>query len=212
MTKTDPTNEAYGDLQAAYEHFNGALFDGRLPPCLITFSRKNRTLGYFAAERWQKDSGNISDEIALNPQHFKTRGARAVMSTLVHEMVHLEQHHFGTPGRRGYHNKEWGTLMERVGLMPSNTGQPGGKRVGQQMTHYIVDGGPFDRACAVLLKARSVLRYSDRWGVDDGGVKKLKTKSGKRTKFTCPSCGVSAWGKENLRLTCTPCGLEMVSS
>ena len=30
--------------------------------------------------------------------------------------------------------------------MPSNTGQPGGKRTGQQMTHYILEDGPFAEA------------------------------------------------------------------
>jgi hypothetical protein len=28
--------------------------------------------------------------------------------------------------------------MESIGLVPSNTGLPGGKRTGQQMTHYIM--------------------------------------------------------------------------
>ena len=40
-------------------------------------------------------------------------------------MTHLEQAHFGKPSRNGYHNKEWADLMERVGLMPSDTGAPG---------------------------------------------------------------------------------------
>ncbi len=40
--------------------------------------------------------------------------------------------------------------MERVGLMPSDTGQPGGRKVGQSMTHYIITGGAFDRACDEL--------------------------------------------------------------
>ncbi len=41
--------------------------------------------------------------------------------------------------------------MERVGLMPSDTGEPGGRKVGQSMTHYIIAGGPFDMACDELL-------------------------------------------------------------
>ena len=34
--------------------------------------------------------------------------------------------------------------MEAIGLMPSHSGKPGGKRTGQQMTHYILDGGSYD--------------------------------------------------------------------
>jgi hypothetical protein len=63
-------------------------------------------------------------------------------------MVHQEQDHFGKPSRNGYHNKGWGLLMERVGLMPSSTGKPGGKRTGQKVSHYILADGPFARAFA----------------------------------------------------------------
>ncbi len=91
------------------------------------------------------------DEIAMNPVYFSIRTIKATLSTLVHEMVHQWQFHFGKAGRRGYHNKEWAALMERVGLMPSDTGQPGGRKVGQSMTHYIITGGAFDRACDELL-------------------------------------------------------------
>ena len=45
--------------------------------------------------------------------------------------------------------------MEAIGLMPSNTGQAGGRKVGEQMTHYIIEGGLFARACAQLLTAPS---------------------------------------------------------
>jgi len=57
-------------------------------------------------------------------------------------MCHLEQHHFGKPSG-AYHNKEWAKMMHAVGLMPSNTGKPGGKQTGQTVSHYIVTGGPF---------------------------------------------------------------------
>ncbi len=82
----------------------------------------------------------------MNPQHFRSWGVEDVLSTLVHEMTHLEQQHFGSPGRRGYHNKAWGILMRNIGLEPTNTGEPGGKDVGQQMTHFIIPDGPFDEA------------------------------------------------------------------
>ena len=76
--------------------------------------------------------GGYTDEIALNPAHFKGRSQREVFSTLVHEMVHLEQHHFGHPSRAGYHNREWVHWMERVGLIPSATGEPGGRQLGNK--------------------------------------------------------------------------------
>jgi len=99
-----PTEQAYTELQHAYDFFNRQLFNGQLPPCLITLQRKNRTYGYFSGERWDDKAGAIIDEIALNPVHFATRSTDDVLSTLVHEMVHLWQHHFGKPSRSSYHN------------------------------------------------------------------------------------------------------------
>ena len=53
--------------------------------------------------------------------------------------------------------------MERIGLIPSDTGQPGGKRVGESMSHYIEDGGPFDKACKELLTTEFKLSWLDRF-------------------------------------------------
>ena len=147
-----PTPETYDELQRAYDFFNEKLFSNELPPCLITLQREKRTYGYCSFKRFVgRESGYTVDEIAMNPVYFSIRTIKATLSTLVHEMVHQWQFHFGEPGRRGYHNKQWAARMERVGLMPSDTGEPGGRKVGQSMTHYIIAGGPFDMACDELL-------------------------------------------------------------
>ena len=75
---------------------------------------------------------------------------RETLSTLVHEMVHLWQQHHGKSGRGRYHNREWAEKMKQVGLYPSNTGKPGGREVGQQMTHYVIEGGAFAVAFEAL--------------------------------------------------------------
>lgn len=147
-----PTTDAYAEMQLAYDHYNRTLFAGQLPPCLITFQRKEeRVSGYFSHHRFGRiDGTGTTDEIALNPIHFKSRGLIEAMPTLVHEMCHLWQAHFGKPSRGRYHNAEWAIKMDAVGLTPSNTGQPGGKRTGQHMADYPTPGGPFLRACAEL--------------------------------------------------------------
>jgi hypothetical protein len=119
----NPTEKTYGDLNVAYDFFNNILFDGRLPRCLITMQRRAGAFGYFAGDRFgTRDGQEKTDEIALNPAHLKERTTQETLSTLVHEMTHLEQHHFGQPSRNGYHNKQWAELMKRVGLFPSDTG------------------------------------------------------------------------------------------
>lgn len=132
-------------FQTLYADFNRELFENRLPPAVITLQRGKGYRGFFAHRRFKTPNGKTIDEIALNPQVFGRISMRILASTLVHEMVHLEQAHFGTPGRGGFHNKEWGDLMRRVGLEPSSTGRPGGRTIGVRMTHYIVPGGRFNR-------------------------------------------------------------------
>lgn len=158
-----PTKEAYEELQKAYDHFNLALFEGRLPDCLITLQREKNAFGYFSAARFVNKKRVKTDEIAMNPTYFSVRTIAETLSTLAHEMTHLFQVHFGTPGRARYHNKEWADKMEAIGLMPSSTGQEGGKRTGDRMSHYIVEGGPFENACKKLLTEDFKLSWADRF-------------------------------------------------
>lgn len=210
ITNDRPTAQAYGELQMAYDHFNRALFAERLPPCLITLQRKGRrTFGYYAASRFGTVDGKTTDEIAMNPLHFKHGPVIDVLSTLVHEMVHLWQQHFGRPSRSAYHNREWAGEMLRIGLHPSDTGRPGGRMTGQQMSDYVLPGGRFEQAAQQLLATGFVITWFDHHGVRlepfDPDALIVRARSGLRIKFTCPSCRASAWGKASLNLFCLDC-------
>ncbi len=116
---------------ARLEFFNARLFGGKLPACLVTLQRSKKTYGFFAGQRFGLKTGKgATDEIALNPSHFEQRTTEQTLSTLAHEMAHQWQQHHGKPSRTGYHNKEWAAKMIEVGLVPSATGQKGGKQVG----------------------------------------------------------------------------------
>ncbi|TDR30239.1 SprT-like domain-containing protein [Hydromonas duriensis] len=162
-TNTTPTKQAYDELQWAYDTFKQKLFGGQLPYCLITLQREKNTCGYFSAKRFANQSGVVTDEIAINPSYFAVSPLIEIMQTLVHEMVHLWQFHFGKPGRGRYHNKEWADKMERIGLMPSSTGQPGGAKTGDSMADYAIEGGLFLKTCAGLLDEHFKLSWYDRF-------------------------------------------------
>lgn len=161
--RTAPTHEAYSELQQAYDFFNARLFDRQLPNCLITLQREKMTCGYFSAGRFVSHDGVTTDEISLNPSYFAVVPIIETMQTLVHEQAHAWQHHFGNPGRGRYHNAEWAEKMECIGLMPSDTGQPGGKRTGDRMADYPIEGGRFLAACQELLTAKFKLSWYDRF-------------------------------------------------
>lgn len=208
----NPTSQAYSELQKAYDLFNVELFHNELPHCLITLQRKGRTYGYFSYKRFETDNGEtLVDEIAMNPEHFHNRAAPEVLSTLVHEMVHLQQFYFGKPSIRCYHNRQWADMMEAVGLIPSDTGQPEGKRTGQNMSHYIEHGGNFDRACQKLIATGFTISWGDSIALlDETEVKKRKAKKNNtRTKFTCPQCKLNMWGKDTAKIICGLCMVDL---
>lgn len=198
------TSNEYAGFEGAYEWFNTRLFAGKLPPCLITLQRKAKSRGYFATDRFghRQDARASTDELALNPDTFVDRADKDILSTLVHEMVHGWQRHFGTPSRSGYHNKEWAIQMVAVGLMPSDTGAPGGKQIGQHVSHYIISGGPFDKAAEALLATGFRLNWQSVV-LDEQGKKKKAAHN--KVKYTCPSCGQNAWAKLGAALICGEC-------
>jgi predicted SprT family Zn-dependent metalloprotease len=196
------TQAEYEAFQRAYDFFNAELFHSSLPAALITLQRHAKAYGYLAADRF---AGRIEEdvtahELALNPDHFG-RTDEEILSTLVHEMVHLWQHACGTPPRKSYHDREWAAKMKEVGLHPSSTGQTGGKETGQKMTHYIVAGGPYAQTVARLKETGFLLRWQSR----SADNKERKTKAASKTKYTCPSCDQNAWAKPGATLICGEC-------
>ena len=107
----------------------------------------------------------------------------------------------GAPTRSGYHNREWAARMETLGLIPSDTGRPGGKRTGQSMGHYVSDGGPFEQAAKALLGAG--------WAVPYVAVPE-RPRTGSKLKYTCAGCGINVWGHADLAVDCANCGLRML--
>lgn len=81
-------------------------------------------------------------------------------------------------------DKQWEPKIRDVGLIPSDSGAPGGKETGQRITHQIVPGGVFEQACAEWLKENAGILYHDRAGDDDVGAKLLKKKAASKTKYT----------------------------
>lgn len=209
MAKESP-NRQYVSLSAAFDFFNRRLFAATLPPALITLQRHKGARGYYSARRFEGRGGRgrETDEIALNPGTFEDRTDAEILSTLVHEMVHHWQLHFGKPSRGRYHNHEWADRMETAGLMPSATGLPGGPRVGQKVTHYIVAGGPFDAACQELLVGGVRIEWQSREAAPSGA--KARSNSSK-TKYMCPRCGLNAWAKPDTSLICGECELSLTA-
>lgn len=204
-----PTPGTYTKFQEAFDYFNMELFADALPQVLITLQRKGRTLGYFSFKRFHgrgRKAKVTAHEIALNPDGFAGNTDEEILSTLVHEQVHCWQYTDGKPSRGRYHNREWAAKMKEIGLQPSDTGKPGGKETGQQMTHYIIPNGPF----AVAYKKLQARGFQLHWQSATTGAQG-KGKQASKTKFTCPDCGQNVWGKPDAQVNCDICSAKMLS-
>ncbi len=177
-----PTTELYAALQAAFDHFNARLFENQLPSCLITLRSTNRVYGYHHQDRFISPTGEKIDELGLHPGFFTLRSTEEVLSTLVHEMVHHWQAHAGKPTPSNAHNREWANRMESIGLMPSKTGLPGGKKTGRSMSHYILPDGAFIATCQTLVDDGFMFPWLDRhlpsYPESQDAVKKALRESG----------------------------------
>lgn len=194
-----PTGEQFAAYEAMARYFNARLFGGALPPVLLNFSRKGRRVrGFFAPERWAKGPAT-THEISLNPQLLAAGSPLETAATLVHELCHLWQFVHGTPSRAGYHNREWARQMQSLGLMPSDTGAPGGRQTGQQVSHYVLPGGAFERAFHDM-PAACRLPWSGR-----EGPAPARSRRPSKVKYRCPGCGQNLWGKPGLAVTCSAC-------
>jgi ribosomal protein S27AE len=193
------TLKEYQGFQRAYDFFNRELFAGSLPQVLVTLQRHANTRGYFSPQRFKgRVEKAVVHELALNPDTFTGRTDELILSTLVHEMVHVWQETHGEPSRRGYHNRQWAGKMREVGLQPTSTGEPGGMETGQSITHYIFPDGRYARAYATPSDSGYQLHWQS---VSVGGSAKKSSKN----KFTCPECGQNAWAKPGARLICGEC-------
>lgn len=180
---SDVTRNNAAVLSYAYDYFNRVLFGGVLPDALIILHRKNGARGYHQTDTYRARVEGIEQpyvsEIALNPDDFAGRSTKLIMSTLVHEMVHEWQCRFGLDYKPGTHNTEWADKMEQIGLIPTSTGAPGGKRTGKRATHIVEVGGPFDVACTELL------HYIDFQYEAQPVMPKPKKETVKRIKVAC---------------------------
>jgi predicted SprT family Zn-dependent metalloprotease len=158
----EPTKTCYGELQRIYDQLNRELFNSVLPGALLTLQREKSTMGYFSPARFANRSGGLADEIAINPEFFAVRPLLEVIQTIGHEMVHQWQLYHGKPGRGRYHNEQWASKMQDIGLMPSSTGKPGGSRTGDRIADYVIKDGPFHRVATKLNEDGPIVTWYDR--------------------------------------------------
>jgi hypothetical protein len=206
----------YAGIHSAFDHFNKALFANTpLPEVIFTLQRKPRCHGYFKGSEFAAKQSNDAlpdlSEIALHPETLK-REPMEVLSTLVHEMVHLWQWAYGQPGKKGYHNPQWAQRMSALGLKPKalgKNGEPNGKMTGYKVTHEIIDGGKFKAAAIELLGNGWTLSHYAKQEIKPEGK---PSKGGTRVKYCCTVCENTMWGRRGQIIKCKGAGSDTHSA
>lgn len=238
--KVNPHSVLYSQLQKAAGIFNKALFDGKLDPFVLTLQRGRNTSGYFSPDQWGNTHGDMASEIAINPCYLANQSLLILFQTIVHELCHLWQHQYGRhKPRPGYHNQEWAEKMERIGLIPSATGDIGGKKIGQKMADYPSPDGEFMQVSRGLVESGFGIDWVDRdFNIEMVSYRsipaevevsdklnsplhlafpelvplvKVGREEKKKIKYFCPKCTTKVWGKLGLKITCTDCELPLES-
>lgn len=159
---TATTAPLVGPLQHAAVHFNAGLFNGQLPPHVVTLQRSLRTESDFLPDRWQDASSNTLHEIALNPLNLAHMTLLELVTALVRQQCHLWQFVHGTPSRAGYHNLEWSEKMASLGLKVQALEGSSHRRTGQRVTVSPIPHGPFLSVCSDLVRQGFGIKWIDR--------------------------------------------------
>lgn len=168
------------------------------PPCILAIEyRLRRYRGFAAKAVWSAQHGRKLDQLTLVFDRGQPLDVKKLASTLAHEMIHATQFADNTSGVHNYHNADFRERMRSIGLQTSQTGEPGGATIGVGMTHYIIEGGPFDRVMDEILAEGFQFPCEVAIPTPDksGGAKPATKRDPSKVKYYCPRCGQNAWAK-----------------
>jgi hypothetical protein len=223
VTKINPSVEQSESLIQAFDYLNKELFKGILARPMLIFTRNPKILGgYYSAQKWFNPAGDGVDEIAINANSMIEGDEIELFQVLIHEMSHQWQENYGSPGRGGYHNREWADKVLEIGLKPINVQDPDAE-TGDSISTVLVKGGRAMIVLANMPEEISIPFYAEVMAMPDGEKEKEQggggepaptpaPKSGSRTKYTCPQCGCNLWAKAGLNLQCLDCMMKIIQT
>jgi len=214
-----PAIEEADALTNAFEYLNEELFDNELPMVKLSLTRNPRVKkGHFAENAWVDEAGVEWHEIAINAQWYaEVQDWRLAMTTMVHEMGHLEQCARGNAGRESYHNRQY---VDRMRAMGVDSLDMEGNRVssGDRVSSSLIVGGKLEGVLLVMPE-EYIFPYLPKLMPDDppqeprtAGPAPEPKKRGVKTKYTCAKCGLNMWGKPESRIACLDCNREMMAT
>ncbi len=192
-------------LEQAFDALNARFFDGAIkPPCITVAEGSTRSArGWVTVfEVWHQNE-NSAHELNVSGDYLN-RAPIDVITTLMHEMVHLENIRLDIQdtARTGIrHNKKFADTAEKHGMI--HVKRPDFDKVGYSGVEIPAElHDEVLSLCSALVDALTIYR--------DANVKGEKKKA-KQTvlKYVCPMCGCSCRATKPLSIMCMECDEPM---
>ena len=212
MKETIKTSRAAGYLEKMFRVLNDHYFEGQLEEPVITIQSTPRAYGHVTvAKAWHKANGEVRHELNIGAGTLD-RPIENVVSTLLHEMVHLYNLQNGVQdcSRGGtYHNKKFRDAAVARDLNISYDA-----RIGWSITE----------PTEALLDFIILQGWSDiRMGRDEGYAARgtggkaggqsgtpITPKPSSTRKYQCPCCGNSVRATKTVNIICGDCFERMI--
>lgn len=191
-TRISELNKQFEEL---YDVFNKEYFDNKLPPCVITIQEDSTRVGSYGwctSQPVWKENKKEYYEINMCAEH-NARTVTDVASTLLHEMVHLDNIGKGVKdtSRGGtYHNNKFKENAEQHHLIVGDKDKYGWHKT------------TLDDTAREL--ALSVFGQIHLHRVSDPKAPKVRKPSSTR-KYVCPFCEMSVRATKEVRILCYDC-------
>jgi hypothetical protein len=209
-----PTQQAYGDPDAAVRFLVDRLFEGKLPSPVLAFNRQPNSHAYVRKDAFAGPDGKRAHELSLNVHRLQHADDRTVLATIACGLVEISMIEQGRAGRsRSYRSKSWREKMQEIGLRP--VARNDGRTRGYGIAFEIVEGGAFDIDCAELLASGFKLRWRDALSdppvIEEANASEYSAPKNTRTRFVCVTCSQRAWAAAGAVLACGKCNFATMT-
>lgn len=219
MKKTTRTSRSAGYLEKMFRQLNADSFGGELEEPIITIQTTPGTYGHVTVGKtWkQGKDGEWRHELNISAD-WLNRPIENVVSTMIHEMVHLYNIAHGVQdcSRGGsYHNKKFRDEAEKHMIHIEKD-----EKYGWTVTHpteelidYIIAQGweefQMCRGFGWIPTGGSGAKAGNGGqGLTKPPKGTQKPKGSNSRRYVCPSCGAIVRTTTDLEIICKPCGLD----
>ena len=191
---------------------NAEYFENKLEEPIITIQSTPKAYGHVTvAKAWHRADGGQRHELNVGAGTLD-RPIESVVSTVLHEMVHLWNLQIGVQdcSRGGtYHNKRFKVAAESHGLCVAHSEKYGWSHTSpsEELLDFVLVHGLTD----ILINRNEYTGFQvpgtgTHSGVEEGPARK---KSSTR-KYLCPCCGMSVRATKTVRVKCMDCDEPMM--